>query len=88
MEGQQTILLPTTTEKEDAHSDNKKSNMNVNNSNSDNENANMKMNTGNSGYDNVNMNVNAYKIPIDTIIGSKYDSVAASEKVKGKNYSR
>ena len=78
VDGQQTILLPTTIEKEDAHSDNDKANMNVNNSNSDNKNANMNMNTVNSDNDNVNMNANTYKIPIYTIIESADDSAASS----------
>ena len=79
---QQTILLPTFIEKEDAHSYHDKSNMNLNHSNSDNDNARMNANTSNPDNYNVNMNVNTYKIPSDTIIYSTYDITSASEKVK------
>ena len=79
---QQTILLPTVIEKEDAHSDNDKSNMNLNHSNSDNENASMNANTSNPDNYNVNMNANTYKIPSDTIIDSVDDITESSEKVK------
>ena len=79
---QQTILLPTVIEKENAHSDNDKSNMNLNHSNSDNDNARMNANTSNPDKYNVNMNANTYKIPSDIIIYSAYDITSASEKVK------
>ena len=82
MNYQQTILLPTVIEKENAHSDNDKSNMNLNHSKTDNESASMNVNNSNPDNYNVNMNENAYKIPSDTIIDSEDDITAASEKVK------
>ena len=85
MTHQQTILLPTVIEKEDAHSDNENSNMNLSTSNSDNDNKIMNTNTSNPDNYNVNVNANKYKIPSDTIIDSANVSTAASEKLKEEN---